>query len=103
MIHPTLKPYLPKIIASFKKHKIVSASIFGSALTPKFNKTSDIDFVVQIDQNLDPVIAGGHLRDLYYELKDLLNREVDILTENSLKNLYLIKEINSSKLSIYGN
>jgi predicted nucleotidyltransferase len=102
MIHPSLKPILPNIIKAFKKHRIISASIFGSAVTDRLDKNSDIDFVVTIDQNLDPVVAGEHLWDLYYELKDLLGREVDILTESSLKNPYLIQEINRSKLPIYG-
>lgn len=101
-LHQSFKPFIPPIIELFKKHKITNACVFGSVLTNDFNKDSDIDFLVNIEDGLDPVEAGGHLWDLYDELKELLNREVDILTERSLKNPYFIEEINNSKLPIYG-
>lgn len=91
-----------KLKAIFKKHKIVSAYVFGSVLTDKFSEKSDVDFLVNIEQGLDPVEAGGHLWNIYYDLKDLLNREVDVLTERSLKNPYFIKEINQTKYPLYG-
>ena len=102
MLHKSFEPYLPKVIAIFKKHKVVNACVFGSVVTDKFTPNSDVDFLVNIEKNLDPVLAGGHLWDMYYELKDLLQREVDVLTEPSLKNPYFIKEINQTKLPIYG-
>jgi predicted nucleotidyltransferase len=102
MIHPIIQPYLPQIIELFKKHKIKSAYIFGSVLSEKFNEESDVDFLVNLQDGLDPVDAGGHLWDLQYELSDLLRREVDLHTERSLKNPYFIQELNATKLSIYG-
>lgn len=102
MIHKSFEPYLPQIIAIFQKHEIENACVFGSVVTNRFNEQSDVDFLVNIKQGLDPVEAGAHLWDLYYELKDLLNREVDVLTERSLKNPYFIKEINQTKFPIYG-
>jgi predicted nucleotidyltransferase len=102
MIHPTFKPYMPQIIKLLKKHKIKSAYFFGSVLTDKFNENSDVDFLVNLHDNLDPVIAGGHLWDLTFELEDLLCRNVDLLTERALKNPYFIKEINKTKFPIYG-
>jgi predicted nucleotidyltransferase len=91
------------VITILKKHKIIRASLFGSVLTDHFNEKSDVDFLVTIENGLDPLEAGGHLWDAYYELKDLLNREVDVITERSLKNPYFIQQINTTKLPIYGN
>ena len=102
MIHHSFIPFLPQIIEIFKKHKIVNACVFGSVLTDKFATNSDVDFLVNLEKDLDPVEAGEHLWDTYDELKNLLNREVDILTERSLKNPYFINEINHSKYPIYG-
>ena len=102
MLHKTFIPYLPNIIAILKKHNIQNACVFGSVLTDGFNDKSDIDFIVNLKLNLDPVEAGGHLWDTYYELKDLLKREIDLLAEPSLKNPYFIKEINETKFPIYG-
>ena len=102
MIHPILQASMPKVIALFKKHKIKKAYVFGSVLTNKFNEQSDVDFLVNLQEGLDPVDAGGHLWDLTYELEDLLNRKIDLITERSLKNPYFIKELNETRLPIYG-
>jgi len=102
MIDSSIQTYLPKVIELFKKHKIKKAYIFGSALTDKFNNKSDVDFLVSLHDGLNPVDVGEHLWDLEYELKDLLKRDVDLLTERSLKNPYFISEVNSTKVIIYG-
>lgn len=101
-LHPSFKPFIPQIIGLFKKHKILNACVFGSVLTNNFNKDSDVDFLVNIEEGLDPVEAGEHLWDLYDALKELLKRDVDVLTERSLKNPYFIQELNHTKLPIYG-
>ncbi|MCF8339390.1 MAG: nucleotidyltransferase domain-containing protein [Chitinophagaceae bacterium] len=102
MIHQSIQVYLPQVIELFKRHKITSAYVFGSVITNTFNEQSDVDFLVNIQDDLDPVEKGGHLWDLTYELEDLLKRPVDLLTERSLKNPYFIKQINDTKIPIYG-
>ncbi len=102
MINSTIQAYLPKVIELFKKHNIKNAYIFGSAVTSRFNHDSDVDFLVNLQDGLNPVDAGEHLWELEYELKDLLHRDVDLLTERSLKNPYFISEINATKVAIYG-
>lgn len=102
MLNSSVKALLPQITELFVKHKIRNAYVFGSVLTERFDKDSDIDFLVNLKDDLDPVEAGGRLWDLEYELKDLLQRDVDLTTERSLKNPYFISELNSTKLAIYG-
>jgi len=102
MLHKTIEALLPQVRAILKKHKIVKAYVFGSVVTNDFNENSDVDFLVNLEQGLEPVEAGEHLWNLYYELKALLNREVDILTERSLKNPYFMEEVNAHKFPIYG-
>jgi len=102
MIHSSIQALMPQVIKLFKKHKIKNASVFGFAVTDRFDEKSDVDFLVTLQEGLDPVDAGGHLWDLEYELKDLLHRDIDLLTERSLKNPYFISEINATKQPIYG-
>ncbi len=102
MIHPSIQPHLPKVFELFEQHKIKNAYLFGSVLTSNFNEDSDVDFLVNVDSSIEPAIMGGHLWDLIYELQDLLNRHIDLLTERSLKNPYFIQQINNAKLPIYG-
>lgn len=101
MIHSDIQVYLPEVIELLKKHKVKTAYVFGSVLSENFNKESDVDFLVSLQEGLDPADAGGHLWDLYYGLKDLLHREIDLITERSLKNPYFINEINKTKFLIY--
>lgn len=101
MIHQTIQPHLPEVFELFKKHKITSAYLFGSVLTEDFNESSDVDFLVNIQSDLDPVECGGHLWDLTYELEELLERDVDVITERSLKNPYFIKQLEETKYCIY--
>ena len=102
MLHPTILALMPQIKDLLQKHKIKNAFVFGSVLTEKFDANSDVDFLINLQDGLDPVDAGEHLWDLEYELKDLLQRDIDILTERSLKNPYFIREINATKYPIYG-
>jgi len=103
MIHQSIQPYLPQIIELLIKHKIIKAYVFGSVLTDKFNSKSDVDFIVTIQNNLEPLETGEHLWNLTYELEELLKRNVDLLTERSLKNPYFIQRVNETKFSIYGS
>lgn len=101
MIHPSLQKFMPQIITLLKKHKVTSAYLFGSAVTAKFNEQSDVDFLVNLKEGLAPLDAGEHLWDLHDELRDLLSREIDLLTERSLKNPYFIQELAETKVPIY--
>lgn len=102
MLHESIQILLPQINLLLKKHQIKSAYIFGSAISDRFKDSSDIDFLVNLNDGLDPVEAGEHLWNLEDELKNLLKRNVDLLTERSLRNPYLINEINATKQIIYG-
>ncbi|MFN8431463.1 MAG: nucleotidyltransferase domain-containing protein [Spirosomataceae bacterium] len=102
MIHPSVQIFLPEILELFKKCKVESAFLFGSVLTENFNSESDIDFIINFQEKIDPLEKGELYWNLYDNLKNKLDHEVDIISEKSLKNPYFIKEINHSKLKIYG-
>ena len=102
MLHESIEILLPQINSLFRKHKIQNAYIFGSAVSGKFNSDSDVDFLVNLQENIDPVEAGENLWLLEDELKLLLKRKVDLITERSLRNPYFISEINNTKQFIYG-
>ena len=98
-----MNAYLPLIISLFEKHKIKDAYLFGSAITDKFDEEkSDVDILVNFIDDIDPLEKGELLWSLRFALEDSLNRSIDLLTENSLKNPYFIKEVNEKKIKIYG-
>jgi len=94
--------HIEEVRKLFKMHKIEKAYIFGSALTEDFYEDSDLDFLVKFEGNIEPLEKGELWWNLHDMLRKLFNREIDIVTENSLKNPYFIKEINSTKELIYG-
>jgi predicted nucleotidyltransferase len=74
---------------------------FGSVLSPKFNEEmSDIDILIEVT-DISPEERGENLITLWDNLEVLFNRKVDLLTENSLSNPFLIKEIEQTKKLIY--
>lgn len=86
----------------FKSHRIEKAYIFGSAVSGKFNDKSDLDFLVKFEGNITPLEKGELWWNLHDTLRSLFKREIDIVTESSLKNPYFIKELDSTKELIYG-
>lgn len=91
-----------KINIIFKKHKIEKVYLFGSVLTTKYSKDSDIDFLIKFQDSLNPLEKGELWWSLHDTLRQFFNREIDIVTESSLKNPYFIKEIEKTKQLIYG-
>ena len=74
---------------------------FGSALSSKFNEdTSDIDVLVEV-ADMPPEERGEGLIALWDGLEMLFNRKVDLLTEHSLRNPFLKKELEQTKKLIY--
>ena len=71
-------------------------------LTDKFSSDSDIDFMVDFDEN-DPIAYT----DLYFQLKDqleqVLKRQIDLIEERGIKNSFFRKDIDKSKVVIYGS
>lgn len=86
----------------FKQHKVIYAYVFGSATSSKFNNQSDVDFLVKFSENLEPLEKGELWWNLHDTLRNLLQREIDIVTESSLKNPYFIEELENTKQLIYG-
>lgn len=102
MINPALQKYLPVVSDLFKKHKIKDAYVFGSIIKDDFNEKSDIDFLINFQENLDPLERGELWWNLHDSLREILKREIDLISESSLKNPYFIKELNNTKVKIYG-
>ena len=71
------------ILPTLKKHDVVKASLFGSLVRGEDTASSDIDLLVQFKRGKSLLDLIG----LELALKDQLNRDVDVLTYNSLNHL----------------
>lgn len=101
MLNVTLLEKLPQIQDLLINHKVKRAYAFGSVTGELFNAESDIDLLIAFEDNLDPVEYGDHYFSLAEQLEQLLQRDVDLLTEKSLRNPYLIRKINRTKVLLY--
>ena len=101
-INAQFLPHLANVVNILALHKVKNAYLFGSVLTDRFNSSSDVDFLVNYDPSMDPLERGELLLDLQIALEDEIHRDVDLLTEYSLKNPYFINELNETKYLIYG-
>jgi uncharacterized protein len=84
-----------------KTHKVKSLYAFGSVLTDKFNNESDVDLIVDFEKQ-DVLDYGDNYYSLKFSLEKVLNRSVDLLEEKAIKNPYFLKNLNQSKVLIYG-
>jgi predicted nucleotidyltransferase len=92
---------LDKIRALCAKHKVARLFVFGSILTDRFKKSSDIDFLVDF-HGVDLYDYADNYFDLKASLEKLLKRQIDLLEDEAIKNPYLRQSIDSSKQLIYG-
>ena len=83
------------------KYRVKKLFVFGSIVKGNFNtNTSDVDLIVEIE-NLPPEQKGEILMKLWTELELLFSRKVDLITNMNLRNPYLKKEIENSKILLY--
>ena len=86
----------------FENNLVSEAFLFGSVTTDNFNKDSDIDFIINFKEIDDPLQEGENWWNIFYGLKTIFNRNIDIVNEKNLTNPYFINEINNTKVKIYG-
>lgn len=85
-----------------RKYKVSKLYAFGSILTPRFNKDSDVDILVNFNEEIDHNNYADNFFDLYHALKSLFGRDVDLVDETSVKNPYFKEELEETKYLIYG-
>ncbi len=83
-----------------KKYDVKSMYLFGSGSKGEFRDTSDIDMLIAFNEIPIERYTDNYFN-LHYELEALFNRQIDLITERSLSNPYLIKSIEKTKQLLY--
>ena len=83
------------------KHKVARLFVFGSVLSERFKKSSDIDFIVDF-REIDVYDYADNYFDLKFSFENILKRNIDLLEDKAIKNPYLRQSIDSSKQLLYG-
>ena len=84
------------------RHKVARLFVFGSVLTNRLKKNSDIDLIVDFS-DIDVYDYADNYFDLKFSLENLFNRSVDLLEDKAINNPYLRQSIDSTKQLIYGH
>jgi len=94
-------PYNRQIADLCRQYNVKKLFAFGSVLSDKFNEQSDVDLIVAFD---DKGVKDSFLNyfDFKYSLENVFQREVDLMEEQPIRNSYLRKNIENSKVMIYG-
>ena len=87
------------VIRLCKKYYIIELSIFGSSIRDDFSQDSDVDILVSFEPNSK--ISLFDIMELEEEFSQLLNREVDLVEKESLKNPIRKDKILSTREIIY--
>ena len=82
-----------------KKYHVKSLYLVGSATD---TDESDVDFLYRFrKEDIEEMEYADNYFDLMFYLQDLLNRKVDLVAAEKMKNPYFIESINKSKQIIY--
>ena len=84
------------------RHRVKMLDLFGSATGERFNPArSDFDFLVTFLQPMSPAEHLDRYFDLKEDLEKLFGRPVDLLEPGPIRNPYLIRSIEESRVNLY--
>ena len=79
-ISPLIERHREEIKALAKKRGLANVRVYGSMSRNEDTARSDIDLLVDMDENQSLIALGGFLT----EVSRLVNRKVDVATEDTL-------------------
>ncbi len=92
---------ISKIEKYCKKYNVKQLFAFGSVCTNRFNNDSDIDLLINFQNNISIESYTDNYFILHELFEKIFNRNIDLLTTNMLENPYFIKIMDRTKTLIY--
>ncbi|NPV58385.1 MAG: nucleotidyltransferase family protein [Actinobacteria bacterium] len=90
----TLEEIKAKILPILDKHDVIRASVFGSVARGEDDEKSDLDILVELSGDKSLLDLAG----LKIELEEILGRNVDVLTYESLHPLLKTRILSEQKV-----
>jgi predicted nucleotidyltransferase len=84
-----------------KEHLVEQLFIFGSVKTDKFNDKSDVDILIQFSHHVDPALYFENYMDFKEKMESVLNREIDIVENQAVRNPIFRKVLDREKMLVY--
>jgi uncharacterized protein len=92
--------YKSQIIELCDNHRVKKLYLFGSVLTDQFKESSDIDMLVQFNQ-IELLEYFDNYMDLKEQLEKILNRQVDLVENQAIKNPIFRQVLDREKRLFY--
>ena len=99
-MHKTIKNKLTQLQKLCQKYDVKTMYLFGSACTDEFNQDSDIDIMIEFKDLSIEKYTDNYFK-LHYDLEDLFNRKIDLITTKSITNPYLKQSIEETRELLY--
>lgn len=97
-----LSAHIDQIEKACAASNVKTLFAFGSVINDKFRADSDVDLIVDIAET-DPLVYSDNYFSLKEQLEKIFNRHVDLLEQKAIRNPFLRKEIDQTKILIYGS
>ena len=99
-----IKAHISEISVLCDKYNVARLEVFGSATDPALfdEEKSDLDFLVEFS----PLPEGCHADnyfDLFFALKEIFHKDVDLVMGSAIKNVYFLEAIEKHRELIYAN
>lgn len=95
-----LQAHLPQVRKLMRHYGVNRAFVFGSAVKGTMGEDSDVDFIISFPESMDYETYANNYFALAHELENLLKKNVDLVTEKTLRNPFLLESINSHKVQL---
>ncbi|MEN9613043.1 MAG: hypothetical protein RLZZ628_3857 [Bacteroidota bacterium] len=98
---PIIGARYAQLIQLCEQYRVEKLYVFGSVITERFNPlTSDIDLIIEL-QPMSPIERGTTILKMWDDLELLLERKVDLLTDQPIKNIIFKRVVERTKQLIY--
>jgi predicted nucleotidyltransferase len=92
----------PAIVELCRRFEVRRLYLFGSGTSARFDSnTSDLDFLVELADRQPTKSYADRYLGLAEALERLFGRHVDLLTEQSIRNPYLRREVQATRQLVY--
>ncbi|MBC2601238.1 nucleotidyltransferase family protein [Puniceicoccus vermicola] len=99
-MHPILTENIETIHSLCREYQVTQLDAFGSVLSDEFTQESDVDFVVYFHRDTETNAFRQ-----YFEFKEalegILDRPVDLVCGNSMRNAVFRKTVQASSVPLF--
>ena len=99
-MYPEIQNKLNELRQICEKFGVLKLELFGSAANDSFNDSSDLDFLIQLEQR-PPVEYAEAYFSIKNALEDLLHRPVDLVELKAIRNPFFLQAIEKERIVLY--